>query len=609
MKKTNLFKTMLLLCALIVGSSSAWADTKTEDFEKQSTSTTYNSTQNYTTANSNCGIAWTMYYGTVSTNDKISGSKSAQMRWYSSATSNIPYVKTTTAIDGLSKVELKARTSDLNVEMDVCYSADGSSWTVGKTHTFTKKDTGEAVSLDIPSGNKYVKFEVSSSSTAPSSGNYKLIVDDVVFTYSSDKEDATWTLDPTSATVVEGENTTLQLTTNYDGTLNFESTDTDIATVSYNSSTKVITISGVAAGSTTITVTGAATTKYSAIDKSIDVTVTHEELANNFSATLGSLGYSYFGLTPTGSNTYAEATSVSKTDATGVGLDFDKVDGNNVRFDGLYVRFYKKNTLTVTAPTGSYITKIVFTEPSTDKSWSGSMTTGATPVGDYVSSEKTWYATETGTTSVVFTNDNTKRIGGMVVYLYRNTIPATITSTSGFATLFTPCALNFATLSSELKAYTATVSENTVTLTPVEDVPANTGVVLKGDVKTHNVPVIASSSTAKGSLSGSTTAATSYDAIDGYDLYMLALDGEGKAQFTKVTSGSIAAGKAYLPIATGDAARELTVVFDEGETTGISAMHNSECIMHNEYFDLQGRRVAQPTKGLYIVNGKKVVIK
>jgi hypothetical protein len=28
-----------------------------------------------------------------------------------------------------------------------------------------------------------------------------------------------------------------------------------------------------------------------------------------------------------------------------------------------------------------------------------------------------------------------------------------------------------------------------------------------------------------------------------------------------------------------------------------------------EYYDLQGRRVAQPTKGLYIVNGKKVFIK
>ena len=27
------------------------------------------------------------------------------------------------------------------------------------------------------------------------------------------------------------------------------------------------------------------------------------------------------------------------------------------------------------------------------------------------------------------------------------------------------------------------------------------------------------------------------------------------------------------------------------------------------FFDLQGRRVAQPTKGLYIVNGKKIVVR
>ena len=31
--------------------------------------------------------------------------------------------------------------------------------------------------------------------------------------------------------------------------------------------------------------------------------------------------------------------------------------------------------------------------------------------------------------------------------------------------------------------------------------------------------------------------------------------------------------------------------------------------MHNEVYDLSGRRVVQPTKGLYIVNGKKVIIK
>jgi hypothetical protein len=51
--------------------------------------------------------------------------------------------------------------------------------------------------------------------------------------------------------------------------------------------------------------------------------------------------------------------------------------------------------------------------------------------------------------------------------------------------------------------------------------------------------------------------------------------------------------------------------FDEGETTGIIEMEDvrSQKADVNAVFDLQGRRVAQPTKGLYIVNGKKIVIK
>ena len=159
--KKQLLKTMLLLFALIAGSSSAWAATKTEGFEAKATSTTYNSTVTIDATESDCNIAWEIYFGTVSTNDKISGTRSAQMRWYSGDNvGKIPYAKTTTPIDGLTNVTLKARTSNLNVKMDVCYSADGTSWTVGKTHTFTATGTGENVSLDIPSGNKYVKFEV-----------------------------------------------------------------------------------------------------------------------------------------------------------------------------------------------------------------------------------------------------------------------------------------------------------------------------------------------------------------------------------------------------------------------------------------------------------------
>ena len=51
--------------------------------------------------------------------------------------------------------------------------------------------------------------------------------------------------------------------------------------------------------------------------------------------------------------------------------------------------------------------------------------------------------------------------------------------------------------------------------------------------------------------------------------------------------------------------------------TGIKSMHNSQCTMHNEVYDLQGRKVngqssmfnGQLKKGLYIVNGKKEVVK
>jgi hypothetical protein len=56
-------------------------------------------------------------------------------------------------------------------------------------------------------------------------------------------------------------------------------------------------------------------------------------------------------------------------------------------------------------------------------------------------------------------------------------------------------------------------------------------------------------------------------------------------------------------------ARMFAMDFGEGETTGIDAtLVNSEKV-NSVVYDLQGRKVAQPTKGLYIVNGKKVVIK
>lgn len=84
--------------------------------------------------------------------------------------------------------------------------------------------------------------------------------------------DASWSVDPASVSVEAGQNTTATITTNYDGTLSVASADERIATASIDG--KVITVTGVAAGPTTLTVTGAATSNYNAISKTIDVTVT-----------------------------------------------------------------------------------------------------------------------------------------------------------------------------------------------------------------------------------------------------------------------------------------------------------------------------------------------
>ena len=85
--------------------------------------------------------------------------------------------------------------------------------------------------------------------------------------------------------------------------------------------------------------------------------------------------------------------------------------------------------------------------------------------------------------------------------------------------------------------------------------------------------------------------------------------GLSDGKFVKLNEGTIPAGKAYLLASDFTSAPELAIEFN-GETTSISeelSVKSEE--FTNSVFDLQGRRVAHPTKGLYIVNGRKVVIK
>jgi hypothetical protein len=75
----------------------------------------------------------------------------------------------------------------------------------------------------------------------------------------------------------------------------------------------------------------------------------------------------------------------------------------------------------------------------------------------------------------------------------------------------------------------------------------------------------------------------------------------------KAAGANLAAHRAYLSTAATAGAREY-LEFAFGETTDITKIENTKQGVEG-YYNLNGQRVAQPQKGLYIVNGKKVVIK
>lgn len=93
-------------------------------------------------------------------------------------------------------------------------------------------------------------------------------------------------------------------------------------------------------------------------------------------------------------------------------------------------------------------------------------------------------------------------------------------------------------------------------------------------------------------------------ATDGSVAYVSTTDSSIK----KLTSGSIKGLRAIFNIPTGAAAKALVVDFGEG-TTGILNVDAEGNIYEGQIYNLSGQRVNMIQKGIYIVNGKKVLIK
>lgn len=90
------------------------------------------------------------------------------------------------------------------------------------------------------------------------------------------------------------------------------------------------------------------------------------------------------------------------------------------------------------------------------------------------------------------------------------------------------------------------------------------------------------------------------------------MNGSGELSSASV-NGNIGGFRAYFEIPSSASARPMAI-FDDGETTDISELLATQKQMENRViYNLNGQRMSPSTaglhKGLYIVNGKKVIIK
>ena len=205
--------------------------------------------------------------------------------------------------------------------------------------------------------------------------------------------------------------------------------------------------------------------------------------------------------------------------------------------------------------------------------------------------------------------------GNVVVVATFNATKEFITLAQGVGTFSCAQDLNFT--GSGLKAYIAAgynKSSNVVLLVRVYDIPAGTGLYLKGEAGvTYKIPYSTSQAyyvnMLKANLIAGPIAKTSGDMSN---FLLNKVDGE-YGFFAPSETTTLGAQKAYLQVPTSfmsgsEDARAISIAFEDDETTNISDFElftNS-----NEHlYNLKGQRVEKAGRGLYIKNGKKVVIK
>ena len=285
---------------------------------------------------------------------------------------------------------------------------------------------------------------------------------------------------------------------------------------------------------------------------------------------------------------------------------------------GKYCDYIKgKSSVSVTLPeAGVYQLEGAFTTRKTNKMGVYESTEATTPLAETATEDKTYQisgvfsTTEANTTVYLRSNYSSSWQNGAApdFYIIRK-CPQVTLDDYGYATFASPYQLNVASMeatSGTATAYAASVdaAHEKVSFSPLsQSIPANTGILLKGDANaTVTIPVVGSSTAVASNDFEVNEGGTTFEAADGYTYFGMLKD-EATLTFATFAPGSVAipANKAYLKVLTTDLplnARSIRAVFDGDVITGIDAVQGSEFMVNGSQKD-----------GKFIENGQLVIYK
>lgn len=298
-------------------------------------------------------------------------------------------------------------------------------------------------------------------------------------------------------------------------------------------------------------------------------------------------------------NQFGKSASISKD-----GITIAVSDGSLASYENLTrYRFYASSSCTITSAVGN-IKKVVFFS----NDWRDSpkkFYLSQTSQGKYNESKCTWTGNTTAftleTLSIIFADKIEVTVDTTTADA--SNVPATISS-AGWSTYVSKCPLSFN--GTNVKAFTAKydASANSITLSPVTEIPANTAVVLKGDAGTYSFTRLASATLP---ISNDLTFKDSeYKVETAKTIYVLAKQGDVCGFYPLASGETLPANKGYIKISNPSTAKSVYGLHET--TTGIHHVVKADARSGARY-NLTGQRVSDTYKGVVIENGKKFVVK